>query len=302
MSDIQIFHLANLKLPMEKNRLLLLFVGINLMFTGIDVVLAHSINQYIPVYEWIPIFYFPFGALSCIILAFQLKPKKPMALIHIFLMTIGIIVGVLGTAFHANAVLNPAGYLTWAWVVFGSPILAPLAFSGISLLGLYAVTEEVEKQNGILKVPGLGTFKAPISRDRHFLWLVGLGFGASAITSIIDHAQYGYNFYKMIAIVFGLFATAVVISLAVSKQWTKGDETVYFWTMMAAVVVGVLGFGFHLSADLAGTGALSMERILAFAPVLAPLLFSDLGMLGLLVVAQPKKILSSSPDKTNPVS
>jgi hypothetical protein len=50
----------------------------------------------------------------------------------------------------------------------------------------------------------------------------------------------------------------------------------------------MLGFGFHLSADLAGTGSLSLERILAFAPVLAPLLFSDLGLLGLLVVAQPK--------------
>ena len=57
--------------------------------------------------------------------------------------------------------------------------------------------------------------------------------------------------------------------------------------MIAAVIVGILGFGFHLSADLAGTGQLSLERILAFAPVFAPLLFSDLGVLGLLVVAHP---------------
>jgi len=41
--------------------------------------------------------------------------------------------------------------------------------------------------------------------------------------------------------------------------------------------------------DLAGTGAISLERILAFAPILALLLFSDLGMLGLLVVAQESK-------------
>jgi len=55
---------------------------------------------------------------------------------------------------------------------------------------------------------------------------------------------------------------------------------------IAAVLVGILGFGFHLSADLAGTGQMSLERILAFAPVFAPLLFSDLGALGLLVVAE----------------
>ncbi len=289
MSDIRIFHLANIKLPMAKNRLLLIFVGINLMFTGIDVALAHSINDYIPVYEWIPIIYFPFGALSCLIIAFQSQPKKWTALIHIALMLTSIAVGIMGTAFHGYAVLNPAGYLTWAWVVFGSPILAPLAFAGISLLGLYAVTEEINNEPGMLKVPGLGVFKAPISRDRHFLWLVGLGFAASAVTSVIDHAQYGYTFYKMIAIVFGLFAASVVLYLAIAKEWTKGDELVYFWTMIAAVIVGVLGFGFHLSADLAGTGAISLERLLAFAPILAPLLFSDLGMLGLLVVAQEDK-------------
>jgi hypothetical protein len=289
MNDVNIFHLANIRLPIEKNRLLMLFVGVNLLFTGIDVVLAHSINSYIPVYEWIPIIYFPLGSLSCFLIALRSRPGKIQALIHIMLMILGVLVGIIGTAFHANAVLNPAGYLTWSWVVFGSPILAPLAFSGISLLGLYAVTEEVEGQPGVLQIPGLGTFKAPISRERHFLWLVGLGFGASAITSVIDHAQYGYTFYKLIAIVFGLFATSVVLYLSVAKEWTKGDGLVYFWTMISAIVIGVLGFGFHLSADLAGTGAISLERILAFAPVLAPLLFSDLGMLGLLVVAREEK-------------
>jgi hypothetical protein len=289
MNDVNIFHLANIRLPIEKNRLLMLFVGVNLLFTGIDVVLAHSINSYIPVYEWIPIIYFPLGSISCFLVALKSKPQKWQALIHIMLMMIGVLVGVIGTAFHANAVLNPAGYLTWSWVVFGSPILAPLAFSGISLLGLYAITEEVEGQPGVLNIPGLGTVKAPISRERHFLWLVGLGFGASAITSVIDHAQYGYSFYKLIAIVFGVFATSVVLYVSVAKDWTKGDGLVYFWTMISAVIIGVLGFGFHLSADLAGTGAISLERILAFAPVLAPLLFCDLGMLGLLVVAREKE-------------
>ncbi|MFZ0456695.1 MAG: hypothetical protein WAM24_23300 [Ignavibacteriaceae bacterium] len=289
MDNIEVFHLANIRLPIEKNRLLLIFVGLNLFVTGIDVALAHSINSFIPVYEWIPIYYFPIGAMSCFIIALQVTPKRTFALIHISLMTIGLMVGFLGTAFHMNAVLNPLGHLSWAWLVFGSPILAPLAFSGISLLGLYAITEEVKDSSGILKIHGLGTFHAPISRDKHFLWLVGLGFGASAITSIIDHAQYGYNPYKLIAIVFGLFATSVVLTIAFSNKWSKKDELVYFWTMIAAIIVGVMGFGFHLSGDLAGTGKISLERMLVFAPILAPLLYGDLGMLGLIVVAQQKK-------------
>jgi len=288
MGNVEIFHLANVHLPMEKNRLLLIFVGINLFFTGIDVALAHSINSFVPIYEWIPIYFFPLGAMSCFIISFQPNPKKWSVLIHIALMVSGIMVGVIGMAFHMNAVLNPLGHLSWAWLVFGSPILAPLAFSGISLLGLYAITEEVKELPGELKIPGLGIFHAPISRDKHFLWLVGLGFGASAVTSIIDHAQYGYSVYKLIAIVYGLFATSVVLTIALSKHWSRNDELVYFWTMISAIIVGVMGFGFHLSADLAGTGEISLERLLVFAPVFAPLLYSDLGMLGLIIVAQQR--------------
>ncbi len=37
----------------------------------------------------------------------------------------------------------------------------------------------------------------------------------------------------------------MVLSLAVALDWSRGDEFVYFWTMLMAVVVGTLGFGFH---------------------------------------------------------
>ncbi|HXY68084.1 MAG TPA: hypothetical protein VEH62_01460, partial [Gemmatimonadales bacterium] len=218
--------------------------------------------------------------------ALRPRPGRAVALVHIALMLLGVVVGVLGTAFHANQALNPLGRLTWIWLTFASPILAPLAFAGISLVGLYAVVQEVEGQPGLLEVPGLGTFKAPISRERHFLWLVGLGFAASAVTSIIDHGQYGYTVYKVIPIAYGLFATSVVLSLALRTTWSRGDELTYAWTMVAGFLVGAAGFAFHLSGDLAETGRLSLERILVFAPVLAPLLFCDLGMLGLIVVAK----------------
>jgi hypothetical protein len=285
MNEMNVFHLARVRLPMEKNRLLLLLVGVNFLFTGLDVALAHAVNDFVPAYEWIPIIFAPLAAATSFIVALKSKPNKGLTLTHISVMLLGVIVGVLGTAFHANQALNPLGQLTWIWLTFASPILAPLAFAGISLVGLYGVIEEIRGEPGMLEVPGLGTFRAPISRDRHFLWLVGLGFAASALTSIIDHGQYGYTPYKLIPIVFGLFSTSVVVTLAISKSWTPGDELTYFWTMIAAIVVGVLGFAFHLSGDLADTGQFSLERILVFAPILAPLLYADLGILGLIVVA-----------------
>lgn len=286
MNEISVLGLAHMKLPMDKRRFLLMIVGVNFVFTGFDVTLAHAVNNFVPVYEWIPILYAPLGAASSFIVALRSKLSKPVALTHIFLMVLGVAVGILGTAFHANQALNPLGQLTWIWITFASPILAPLSFAGISLVGLYGATEEVEGQPGLIKVPGLGVFRAPISRDRHFLWLIGLGFAASAVTSIIDHGQYGYTFYKLIPIVYGLFAMGVVITLAVRKKWSAGDKLTYFWTMIAGIAVGILGFAFHLSGDLADTGQVSLERILVFAPILAPLLYSDLGILGLMVVAK----------------
>ena len=286
MSELSVFHIARLRLPVEKNRLLLILVGVNLLFTGIDVALAHAVNRFSPAYELIPIAFAPLGAATSFLAALRPRPGRAVALVHIALMLLGVVVGVLGTAFHANQALNPLGRLTWIWLTFASPILAPLAFAGISLVGLYAVVQEVEGQPGLLEVPGLGTFKAPISRERHFLWLVGLGFAASAVTSIIDHGQYGYTVYKVIPIAYGLFATSVVLSLALRTTWSRGDELTYAWTMVAGFLVGAAGFAFHLSGDLAETGRLSLERILVFAPVLAPLLFCDLGMLGLIVVAK----------------
>ncbi len=294
MNEVAVFHLARVKLPIEKNRLLLILVGVNFLFTGLDVALAHAVNDFHPGYELIPILFAPLAAASSFVAAVQSRPGRSVAALHLALMLLGVGVGVLGTAFHAQQALNPLGRLTWIWLTFASPILAPLAFAGISLVGLYAIVHEVEGQPGLLEVPGLGTFKAPISRERHFLWLVGLGFAASALTSIIDHGQYGYNLYKLIPIAYGLFATSVVLTLAVSRRWSRADETTYVWTMLAAFAVGAAGFAFHLSGDLAETGKISLERILVFAPVLAPLLFCDLGMLGLIVVARDAPTPASS--------
>ncbi len=131
MNEIKVFNLARVKLPIEKNRLLLILVGVNFIFTGLDVVLAHAVNDFIPSYELIPIIFAPLAALSSFLVALKPKRGKPITLIHITFMVLGIIVGVLGTAFHANQALNPLGQLTWIWVTFASPIVAPLAFAGI---------------------------------------------------------------------------------------------------------------------------------------------------------------------------
>lgn len=69
---------------------------------------------------------------------------------------------------------------------------------------------------------------------------------------------------------------------------SPADEVTYLWAMLAMIVVGAAGFAFHLSVDLADSGAVSLERMRAFAPIFAPLLYADLGLLGLIVAYCPE--------------
>jgi hypothetical protein len=52
--------------------------------------------------------------------------------------------------------------------------------------------------------------------------------------------------------------------------------------LLVQAIVGVLGFGLHLAADLRQPGATLVGRILSGAPPMAPLLFPNLVILGLI--------------------
>jgi hypothetical protein len=54
--------------------------------------------------------------------------------------------------------------------------------------------------------------------------------------------------------------------------------------MAAQVLVGLLGFGLHIAADLKAPAASLWDRLLYGAPLFAPLLFADLALLATLAL------------------
>jgi hypothetical protein len=284
MHELSLPGVAQVRLRLTRDQLLLLFVAFNLAFLVLDVYVAHSVNAFRPVYEWIPIITSWPGVLTSLWLAFRERPGTLSRLVHLAAMLLNVVVGVMGTAFHLRAVTPPGGGWAWAWICFGAPVLAPLSFAGVGLVGLWAVLREEPPGSGILSLPGVFRLRAPLSKTQHLLWFVALGFGGAAATSFVDHGQYGYTWAEWIPVATGLFATLVVIGRAVVPRPSDGDTVAYLWTMVLSIVVGVAGFAFHLSRDLADTGAMSLERMRALAPIFAPGLFVDLGILGLLVI------------------
>lgn len=321
-SDTELLGLARIGIRISRDRLLLLFAASNLAFLAVDVAIAHSVNSFVPAYEWIPVFAPWGGVATCLILSLRRSTtltrnaglsseaaaasrsaaaedsaastedaSSPILLaLHVLMMLANVAVGVLGFAFHLMAVSAPAGGWEWAWVVFGAPVLAPLSFAGVGLVGLVAALQEDPRHPGRLALPGLVRVTAPISKTRHLLWLTGLGFLGAGLTSFLDHGQYGYRWTEWIPVVAGTYAALLTISRALISRnaararMTRQDDAAYLWTMFGLIVVGLLGLAFHMSKDLADSGGLSLERMRSFAPIFAPLLFADLGALGLLVV------------------
>ena len=59
--------------------------------------------------------------------------------------------------------------------------------------------------------------------------------------------------------------------------------------MVLMALVGVVGAVLHVERNLTGQGALLSERFIRGAPMLAPLLFANMGALGLIVLLDPKE-------------
>src|SRR5262249_31295272 len=91
---------AHFHLQMTRDQLLLLFVGFNLAFLVLDVGVAHSVNAFRPVYEWIPIIAPWPGVLTALWMAARSRAGETARLVHLAAMLLNVLVGVMGTAFH----------------------------------------------------------------------------------------------------------------------------------------------------------------------------------------------------------
>jgi hypothetical protein len=114
------------------------------------------------------------------------------------------------------------------------------------------------------------------------MWVLLLALGGYAgnfVFSVTDHAQNGF-FYRTewIGVVTGALGIGFLLILFLRRG---GREDVAACGVMMALgaAVGLLGLYFHLRADLAATDAPLMSRFVYGAPVFAPLLFVDMGVL-----------------------
>ena len=244
-----------------------LFVTANLLILAADIYIAHSVNNFRKPPEYIPLY---FSMIAPILLAVVIamrwifRQDAPWRDVGYLVGWLSILVGLGGVLYHLESrffVDRTLKSLTYA-----APFAAPLAYTG---LGFLLLVDRMVKVHS-----------AEWSR-----WVIALalgGFFGNFVLSLTDHASNGFfEKTEWIPVFSSAFATSFLL-VPLLMNVTRRYLDLCLLVMLAQALVGVLGFWFHLRANLVEPGVGLWERLVNGAPPMAPLLFPNLVGLALI--------------------
>jgi MprA protease rhombosortase-interaction domain-containing protein len=287
--------IKRLRIPLSRDQVMLLLAAVNEILLGVETYIAHLISGTIVPYEWIPIIFGPIsGVLLLLAGLLALRRRSLATLLATFVFMCSIAVGLLGAYFHLMRAIRPFAVpgerVTVPLLVWAPPILGPLTFALVGLLGISAAWIESPPDSGRLILPAGRRLTLPYSKTRAFFFLTGLGALATVISSVLDHARTDFsNPWLWVPTAIGVFATVVSVGLGATNHPLRADFFTYTFAMLLMILVGMTGTVLHISQNLTAEGVIVGERFIRGAPFLAPLLFSDIGTLGLVALLDPRE-------------
>jgi hypothetical protein len=296
------YHLATVipavkrvRLPVTRDQLVLVMMAVNLFFLAVDIYLAHKISGTIVPNEWIPIIFGVVGAGLLLLAGWIALRNRPLAtIIATVTLLVSIVVGLLGAYFHwIRGILptGPAGQrVTLDLLVWAPPIFGPLMFSFVGIFGLSAAWVEDPPDSGILLLLGGWRIQLPYSKTRAYFFIIGMAALATVASSVLDHARLNFaDPWLWVPTLIGVFGTVVAVVLGALNRPNRGDLIVYIVAMLLLIAVGAVGAILHIQGNLTTQGEVVIERFIRGAPFLAPLLFANVGTLGLIVLLDPRE-------------
>jgi hypothetical protein len=281
------------RLPFSRDQIILFMVAVNEIFLGIDIYLAHSISGTIVPNEWIPIIFGPTAGVLLLVLGLLAQRKRMLAnVLASLIFMASLVVGLLGAYFHVRRGILPTGppgeWVNVKMLVWAPPILGPLTFCLVGLLGLSAAWLESPPESGALTLVRGIRLRLPFSKTRAYFFLVGLGVLASLISMVFDHARTGFqNPWLWVSVAVAIFGTVVPVGIGMQEKVTRADLATFIIAMLALILLGLTGMLLHIGRDLVSDGTVVIERFIRGAPFLAPMLFADMGTLGLIALLDP---------------
>jgi uncharacterized membrane protein len=209
----------------------------------------------------------------------------------------------IGFIFHVRGVARkPGGWsLPVTNVVMGPPLFAPLLFGVSAYIGVVASTlERPEHDEGLgLPLPAhsghwaaaVGGKHEPIDEQqdrretryrRHLAVATAIAASLSGLEAAYSHYKNNFRFAVQWT---PLVASAALVATACCAVGSKRAAQTWLPAISAiALVDGAIGFGYHARGVLRRPGGLKKPfyNIIYGPPILAPLLFSASGFLGIL--------------------
>jgi hypothetical protein len=296
------YHLATVfppirrvRIPVTRDQAMLLMLAFNELLLGVETYLAHSISGTIMPKEWIPIIFGPVAGILLFLAGLLAIRKRSVAtVIASVIYLASIVVGLLGIYFHLVRAVLPYAPLgervSIPLIVWAPPLLGPLTFALVGLMGISAVWMEQPSDSGTLHLLRGRKLRMPFSKTSAFFFMVGLGTLATVISSVLDHARTNFeNPWLWLPTGIGIFGMVVALVLGALSSPRRADLVVYVVAMVLLVLVGMTGVVLHILHNLAQENTIVVERFLRGAPFLAPMLFSDMGAIGLVILLDPRE-------------
>jgi hypothetical protein len=272
----------------------LILAAVNQIFLGVDIYLAHLADQKIQPGEWIPIVFGPAaGGLLLLAGALALWRRQPAAILATGVFAASIVVGLAGIYFHLIRAALPTGPITYRLttrlLVWGPPFLGPLMFVLVALFGISAVWREDPPDSGRLRLGKRLRVGLPLRKTEVYFLLVGSAAMGATVSAVFDHARTGWeNANLWIPTIVGVFTAIVCYTIAVLRRPRWGDLMIYAAAMAAMVATGLLGVWFHFADNVTTRGAIVAERFIRGAPIMAPLLYANVGLFGIVALMDPR--------------
>jgi hypothetical protein len=245
------------------------FAIANIGFLTFDIFLAHSVNQFRERAEYIPLL-FSASAPLVLLIALYFRKRKPIVwkVLGQIVGWAAIVVGLTGVILHLES--HFFYERTIRSLTYSAPFAAPLAYTGLGFLLVMNRMVDYETAEWAQWV---------------LLMTLG-GFIGNFVFSLADHAANGFfrklEWVPVVASAFAVGFLAIPLLTRVSRAFIDACAAV----LVLEAAVGLWGFFLHTSANLAGPSVHGFDNFVYGAPPMAPLLFPNLMVLGVIALWQ----------------
>jgi len=241
------------------------FAILNVGFLTFDIYLAHSVNQFRNRAEYIPLFFSATAPLLLIIALTQRVRRRSLWKVLGYLVGwTAILVGLTGVILHLES--HFFYERTIRSLTYSAPFAAPLAYTGL----------------GFLLIMNRMIDAATVEWAQWVMLFTMGGFIGNFVFSLADHAANGFFFHAewvpVVASAIAIGFLAVPLVMPVSRAFIDLVAAV----LVLEAAVGLWGFFLHTLGNLQGPSIHALDNFVYGAPPMAPLLFPNLMVLGII--------------------